>query len=78
MTEIAGAEGPVHRRSIYGSRAVGERLEAMLSLGQSRPWPDALEVLTGSRRMDASAILDYYAPLKDWLDEQNAGKPVGY
>ena len=78
MTEIAGVDGPLHRRSIYGSQEAGRRLEAMLALGQSRPWPDALEVLTGSRRMDASGILDYYAPLKAWLDEQNAGQPVGW
>lgn len=78
LTEIAGVDGPLHRRSIHGSRKAGRRLEAMLALGQSRPWPDALEVLTGSRRMDATGILDYYAPLKSWLDEQNAGRPIGW
>jgi peptidyl-dipeptidase A len=44
----------------------------MLELGQSRPWPEALEVMTGEKQMDATAILDYFAPLKKWLDEQNA------
>jgi peptidyl-dipeptidase A len=78
LTAIAGAEGPLHRRSIHGSREAGRRLEAMLALGQSRPWPDALEVLTGGRQMDASGILDYYAPLHDWLDRQNRGQPVGW
>jgi peptidyl-dipeptidase A len=78
LTAIAGATGPLHRRSIYGSEAAGRRLEAMLALGQSRPWPEALEVLTGSRQMDASGILDYYAPLHAWLDEQNRGRPVGW
>jgi len=51
---------------------------AMLEMGQSKPWPDALEVLTGSREMDATAILDYFAPLKEWLDEQNQGQPSGW
>jgi peptidyl-dipeptidase A len=78
LSEVAGAEGPVHRRSTYGSKAAGERLQAMLAMGLSRPWPEALEALTGKREMDATAILDYFAPLKAWLDEQNKGQPVGW
>ncbi len=78
MTEIAGAQGPVHRRSIYGSKVAGERLQAMLAMGLARPWPEALEALTGKREMDATAILDYFAPLKAWLDQQNAGQPLGW
>jgi peptidyl-dipeptidase A len=50
----------------------------MLALGQSRPWPVALETLTGQRAMDANAIRDYFAPLQKWLDEQNKGKPLGW
>jgi peptidyl-dipeptidase A len=50
----------------------------MLAMGQSRPWPDALEALTGERRMDAGALLEYFAPLKKWLDEQNQGHKVGF
>jgi peptidyl-dipeptidase A len=50
----------------------------MLALGQSVPWPVALETLTGEDRMDASAMVEYFAPLKAWLDEQNRGKPVGW
>ncbi len=50
----------------------------MLSMGSSKPWPEALEALTGSKQMDATAILDYFAPLSKWLDEQLAGKPVGW
>jgi len=78
LCDIAGAEGPVHRCSIYGDTRVGQRLNAMLEMGRSRPWPDALEALTGQRRMDASAMLDYYAPLKAWLDEQNQGRQCGW
>lgn len=47
-------------------------------MGQSRPWPDALEAMTGSRQMDATAILDYFAPLSTWLDDQLAGQSVGW
>ena len=67
-----------YRCSIYGNKAAGARLEAMLKMGASKPWPDALEALTGSRQMDATAILDYFKPLQTWLDEQTKGKPRGW
>ncbi len=78
LCEAAGFEGPLHRCSIYGNEEAGRRLNEMLEMGSSRPWPEALEVLTGSRQMDATAILDYFAPLKEWLDEQNAGRRCGW
>ncbi len=78
LAKIAGCTGPLNRCSIYDSQAAGQRLNAMLAMGQSKPWPEALEALTGQKQMDATAILDYFAPLKKWLDEQNAGKPVGW
>ncbi len=78
LCEAAGYEGPLNRCSIYDSKEAGERLKAMLEMGSSRPWPDALEALTGQRQMDATAILDYFAPLKTWLDEQNAGRTCGW
>ena len=78
LSKIAGCTEPLNRCSIYESQEAGKRLSAMLAMGQSRPWQDALEALTGSRQMDATAILDYFAPLSKWLDEQLAGKPVGW
>ena len=78
LAKMAGCPGPLNRCSIYGNKEAGRRLDAMLSMGQSRPWPDALEALTGQRQMDATAIRDYFAPLQTWLDEQNKGKPVGW
>jgi peptidyl-dipeptidase A len=78
LSKIAGCTAPIHRCSIYGSQEAGRRLDAMLRMGQSKPWPDALEALTGSRRMDASAMVDYFAPLKTWLDAQIKGQPVGW
>jgi peptidyl-dipeptidase A len=78
LSKIAGCTTPLHRCSIYGNAEAGRRLNAMLQMGQSKPWPDALEALTGSRQMDASAILDYFAPLKTWLDEQIKGQPIGW
>jgi peptidyl-dipeptidase A len=78
LTKTAGCTAPLHRCSIYGSKEAGQRLQAMLEMGASRPWPDALEALTGQREMDATAMADYFAPLKKWLDEQNKGKAVGW
>ena len=78
LSRAAGCAGPLHRCSIYGNKAAGEKLAKMLAMGQSRPWPEALAVVDGQPRLDATAILDYYAPLKKWLDEQNKGKPVGW
>jgi peptidyl-dipeptidase A len=78
LCEVAGNEGPIHRCSIYGSEQAGQRLQAMLEMGRSRPWPEALAAVTGSPEMDAGAILDYFAPLQAWLDQQNAGRQCGW
>ena len=76
----AGYSGPLHRCSIYGNKVAGQRLNEMLALGASKPWQEALETLTGEKQMDATAIADYFAPLKVWLDEQNRknGYAVGW
>ncbi|WP_428684129.1 M2 family metallopeptidase [Sphingopyxis sp.] len=74
----AGWKGPLHRCSFYGNKQVGAKLNAMLEMGASKPWPDALQVFTGSREMSGKAMADYFAPLKKWLDEQNKGKPSGW
>lgn len=78
MCEAAGFKGPLHACSIFGSKAAGERLNKMMSLGASKPWPDALEAMTGSRQMDASALTEYFAPLQQWLKEQNQGRRCGW
>jgi peptidyl-dipeptidase A len=78
LSKMAACTLPLNRCSIYESQEAGRRLNAMLSMGLSRPWPDALEALTGSRQMDATAILDYFAPLSKWLDDQLKDKPVGW
>ncbi|HSM88057.1 MAG TPA: M2 family metallopeptidase [Candidatus Limnocylindrales bacterium] len=78
LCQAAGEKGPLHRCSIYQNKAAGERLNKMLSMGKSRPWPDELEAISGQREMDATALLDYFAPLKKWLDEQNKGEKTGW
>jgi peptidyl-dipeptidase A len=78
LAKAAGCTLPLHRCSIYESKEAGQRLNAMLAMGQSRPWQEALEALTGSKQMDATAILDYFAPLSTWLDAQLNGQTVGW
>jgi peptidyl-dipeptidase A len=78
LAKASGCTAPLHRCSIYDNKEAGRRLNAMMAMGASKPWPDALEALTGQREMDASAMAEYFAPLKAWLDKQNAGKQVGW
>ncbi|MGE5234489.1 MAG: M2 family metallopeptidase, partial [Acidobacteriota bacterium] len=74
-----GQTGPLNRCSIYGNKEAGARLEKMLAMGLSKPWPEALAAVNGGeKRMDATAILDYFAPLQKWLDEQNKGQKCGW
>jgi peptidyl-dipeptidase A len=74
----AGWKGPLHRCSFYGNKAVGEKLNAMLKMGMSKPWPDALQAFTGSRQMSGQSLIRYFAPLKSWLDKQNKGQSCGW
>src|SRR5437660_1701098 len=78
LSQAANCALPIHRCSIYESAEAGKKLNAMLSMGLSRPWPDALEKIAGTKQMDATAILDYFKPLDAWLDEQIKGKPIGW
>ena len=74
----AGWEGPLHRCSFYGNEEVGKNLAAMLEMGASKPWPDALEAFTGERQMSGKAMVEYFAPLMAWLEEQNEGQESGW
>jgi len=73
-------ELPLHNCDIYGSKSAGSKLSAMLSMGSSRPWPEAMRAITGQDSMDASAIREYFKPLEDWLIEQNkkSGEEPGW
>ena len=71
-------DGPLHECSIYGNKDAGEKIISTMAMGQSAPWQDAFENLTGSRQLSGNSILNYYAPLKDWLDEQNKERTCGW
>ena len=76
--EQAGWTGPLHRCSIYNNKEVGAKFAKMLEMGASKPWPDALEAFTGTREIDGSAMVAYFAPLQAWMKEQNAGQSCGW
>ena len=78
LSKTAGCTSPLHRCSIFESKEAGTKLNTMLSMGTSKPWPEELEVIAGTKQMDASAILDYFAPLDKWLDEQLKGQKIGW
>jgi len=78
LCQASGYTGPLHRCTFFGSKEAGAKFNKMLEMGQSKPWPDALEVITGERKIDGGALLEYFAPLKRWLDEQNKGQKVGW
>jgi peptidyl-dipeptidase A len=78
LCEAAGFKGPLSECSIFNSKEAGAKYAAMLKLGASQPWQDSLEQLTGTRTMDASAIMEYFQPLEEWLAEQNKGESCGW
>ncbi len=78
LCRAMGYSGPLNKCSIYGSKAAGDKLKAMLALGASKPWPEALKAMSGETKTDAGAMLEYFAPLSAWLKEQNKGETCGW
>ena len=76
--EMAGWEGPLHRCSIYGNKEVGEKFNAMMEMGASQDWRDALEAFTGTREMSGESIVAYFDPLITYLKEENEGRSCGW
>ncbi|MEI2454473.1 M2 family metallopeptidase [Lysobacter firmicutimachus] len=78
LCDAAGYKGPLYECSFYGNKAAGAKFQAMLSKGASQPWQQTMKELTGGEKMDASAVLEYFAPLQTWLKQQNEGKSCGW
>ncbi|RZA17551.1 MAG: peptidase M2 family protein [Lysobacteraceae bacterium] len=78
LCDASGFNGPLYECSFYGSKAAGDKYSAMLSRGASQPWPRTMRELSGGEKMDAGALLEYFAPLQDWLKQQNAGRQCGW
>jgi len=64
-------EHPLHKCDFYTSKEAGEKLKAGLELGYSKHWSEALKKLTGSSEISAQALLEYFKPLKDFLEKEN-------
>lgn len=71
-------DGLLHECSIYGNQIAGEKIISTMALGQSQPWQDAFENITGSRKLSGSSVMNYYKPLKEWLDKQNENRMCGW
>ncbi|QIL21106.1 M2 family metallopeptidase [Thermomonas sp. HDW16] len=78
LCDASGYKGPLYECSFYGNKEAGKKYWAMLSKGASQPWQQTMKELTGGEKMDASAVLEYFAPLQTWLKEQNAGSSCGW
>jgi peptidyl-dipeptidase A len=78
LCDASGYKGPLNECSIFGSTEAGKKYGAMLTQGASQPWQDTLQQLTGTREMDASAIIDYFKPLEAWLEEENKGQDCSW
>ena len=78
LCDASGHEGPLHTCNFAGNKEAGAKFWAMLQKGQSQPWQKTMKELTGTETMDASAVLEYFAPLQSWLEEKNQGKQCGF
>ncbi|EFX65684.1 hypothetical protein DAPPUDRAFT_65345 [Daphnia pulex] len=80
LCNVSGHVGPLHKCDFYNSTEAGSALVKMFSMGSSKPWPDAMETLTGQREMSAQPLLNYFRPLEEWLEKQNArnGEMIGW
>ena len=78
LCNLIDYDGYLHECSIYGNKEAGDKIITTMAMGQSLPWQDAFENLTGSRQLSGKSILNYYAPLKKWLDEENKNRTCGW
>ena len=78
LCNLIDYDGYLHECSIYGNKEAGDRIISTMAMGQSLPWQDAFENLTGSRQLSGKSIMNYYAPLKEWLDEENKNRTCGW
>ncbi len=78
LCNLINYDGYLHECSIYGNKEAGDRIISTMAMGQSLPWQEAFENLTGSRQLSGKSIMNYYAPLKEWLDEENKNRTCGW
>ena len=78
LCNLIDYDGYLHECSIYGNKEAGDRIISTMAMGQSLPWQEAFETHTGSRQLSGKSIMNYYAPLKEWLDEENKNRTCGW
>src|SRR3546814_8948980 len=78
LCDAAGHKGPLYECSFYDNKVAGQKFWAMLDKGASQPWQETMKELTGSEQIDGSAVLEYFAPLQEWLKQQNEGQACGW
>lgn len=51
-----------------------------MKLGFSKPWPEAMQLITGQPNMSAEALMSYFEPLMTWLVKKNTenGEVLGW
>ncbi|NXQ63440.1 ACE enzyme, partial [Anthoscopus minutus] len=80
LCDAAGHKGPLHTCDIYQSQEAGKILGDALKLGFSKPWPEAMQLITGQPNMSAEALMSYFEPLMTWLEKENEknGEVLGW
>ena len=59
------------------NKQVGDFLKSIMVKGATEDWRKVLKEATGED-LSTRAMVEYYAPLLKWLEEQNKGRPIGW
>ncbi|XP_072105103.1 angiotensin-converting enzyme isoform X2 [Mobula birostris] len=80
LCKVANHTGPLHKCDIYRSKEAGQRIGDAMKLGSSKPWYEAMKMITGGTRMSAASLLKYFEPLVEWLKTENTnnGEVLGW
>ncbi|XP_034947061.1 angiotensin-converting enzyme-like [Chelonus insularis] len=76
--DISGHTGDLHTCDIYKSQEAGRLLSEILSLGSSSNWQEIIRIMTRGKmnRIDVNALLRYFEPLNEWLQQENRMEPI--
>jgi peptidyl-dipeptidase A len=63
--------------NFYGSKQAGDYLMKLMAPGATEDWQTLIKDATGEE-LSARPMVEYFAPLMEWLKQQNAGRKVGW
>jgi peptidyl-dipeptidase A len=66
-----------HHCNYFGNKEVGAWLSGLLKLGATRDWREVMKEKTGEE-ISPSGMLEYFAPLLEYLKKENAGRTVSW